>query len=123
MYLFFVIDGAFGIGMCIMNSRGPFINALTKWYQSIPRPFEGDAWGLRDVILWLSLFSLLNKFIELDYKLVVDNIVHSSNIHSEFGNIMATCRAMLQQFLNLKYYIFINKLNFPLKKIEFFLII
>jgi len=38
--------------------------------------------------------------VELDCKLVVDNIIDRSNNHSEFGNIMATCRAMLQQNSN-----------------------
>jgi len=58
--------------------------------------------GLTDVILWLSLLGLSKGFIELDYKLVVDNIVHNSNNQYEFGSIMATCKAMLQLFLNLK---------------------
>jgi hypothetical protein len=33
-------------------------------------------------------------YIELDCKLVVDNIVDSSKNESEFGNIMAICRTM-----------------------------
>jgi len=38
----------------------------------------------------------------LDCKPVVDTIVESSINHSEFGNIMATCRALIYQFPNFK---------------------
>lgn len=40
--------------------------------------------------------------IELDCKLVVDSIVESSINRSEFGNIMATCRALSYHFPNFK---------------------
>ena len=40
--------------------------------------------------------------IEFDCKPVVDNIVDSSKNESEFGNIIAICRIMLQQHPNFK---------------------
>jgi len=51
--------------------------------------------------LWLGHLGLSKVHIELDCK-VVDGIVDSSNNQSEFGNIMANCRALLQHFSNFK---------------------
>jgi len=95
-------ERAFGIGMCLRNSQGHFIKALTKWYNGIPPAQEAEATGLRDANLWLGHLGLSKVHIELDCKLVVDGIVDSSNNQSEFGNIMANCRALLQHFPNFK---------------------
>jgi ribonuclease HI len=89
-------QGCFGVGMCLRNSRGYFIKALTKWYESVPPrspPLGAEALGLRDAISWLGQLGLSKVHIELDCKLVVDSIIDN---HSEFGNIMATCKVMLQ---------------------------
>jgi len=98
--------------MCIRNSHGHFIKAQSKWYEGLPTPLEAEALGLRDAILWLGDLGLSKVHIELDRKLVVDNIVDSSKNESEFGNIMATrgtlfflggvCRTILQQNPNFK---------------------
>jgi len=98
----FTDQGCFGVGMCLRNSRGRFIKALSKWYDSIPTPLEAEALSLRDAIYWLGQLDLSKVHIELDCKLVVDSIVDRSINHSEFGYIMATCRAMLQHFPNFK---------------------
>jgi len=58
--------------------------------------------GLRDAILWLDNLGLSKVHIELDCKLVVDNIVDSSKNESKFGNIIAICRIILQQHPNFK---------------------
>jgi len=84
-------QGCFGVGMCLRNSRGYFIKALTKWNESVPP--RSQALGIRDAISWLGQLGLSKVHIELDCKLVVDSIIDN---HSELGNTMATCRAMLQ---------------------------
>jgi len=73
-----MINGAFGTGICIMNSQGHY--------------------------------ELSKGLIELDYKLVVDNIVHNSNNQYEFGSIM------LQQFLNLKRHV--NYVTYSLARVS-----
>ena len=50
--------------------------------------------------------------IELNCKLVVDNIVDSSNNQYEFGNIMANCRVLLQHFPNFKISLVRRQVNF-----------
>jgi hypothetical protein len=62
----------FGIGMCIQNHRGLFVKAATTWHEGKPLPREAEAIGLRDAISWLGRLSKVH--IELDCKLVVDNI-------------------------------------------------
>lgn len=68
----------FGFGMCIRNSRGHFIKALSKWYEGTPPPLEAEALGLRDAILWLGQMGLSKVHIELDCRLMVDSIVDGS---------------------------------------------
>jgi len=92
----------FGIGTCIRNSHGHFIKAQSKSYEGVPSPPEAEVLGLRDAILWLDNLGLSKVHIELDCKLVVDNIVDSSKNESEFGNIITICRIMLQQHPNSK---------------------
>jgi len=91
-----------GIGMCIQDSHGNFIKASTKWYDGVPPPSEAEAMGLREAILWLGQLGLSKVQIELDGKLVVDNILNRTNNQSDFGNIIHMCRSLLQQFSNFK---------------------
>jgi len=48
--------------------------------------------GLRHAISWLGLLGLSKMQIELDCKLVVDNIVRNNN-QLEFGNIKSECQS------------------------------
>lgn len=92
----------FGVGMCIRNSQGRFIKALSRWFECTPRPLEAEALGLKEAILWLSELGLSNVLIGLDCKLLVDGIVDGTKNQSEFGNIMSTCRSLLTHFPNFK---------------------
>lgn len=88
--------------MCIRNSQGLFIKALSRWFECTPPPLEAEALGLKEAILWLGELGLSNVLIELDCKLVVDSIVDGTKNQSEFGNIMSTCRSLLTHFPNFK---------------------
>ena len=46
-------------------------------YYEFSRSLEGEALGLRDAILSLGQIGLSKVHIELDYELVVDNIVEN----------------------------------------------
>jgi len=63
---------------------------------------RSKALGLKEAILWLGELGLSNVHIELDCKLVTDDIVDRTNNHAEFGNIMLTCRSFLTYFPNFK---------------------
>jgi hypothetical protein len=52
---------------------------------------------LKEAIIWLGDIS-----IELDYKLVVDNILDISSNRMEFGNIMKMCQSLLSFYPNLE---------------------
>jgi ribonuclease HI len=93
---------SFGTGICIRDHRGHVIRASTNWYEGNPLPHEAEAVGLRDAILWLGQLGLSDVHIELDCKLVVDSICDKNNNQAEFGNIIADCRSLLQQFTNFK---------------------
>ena len=93
---------SFGIGMCIRNSSGEFIKAATTWHEGSPPAQEAEAVGLRDAIVWLGSLGLSHVHIELDCKLVVDNISDRTKNQAEFGNIITACRTLLQQFPNFK---------------------
>jgi len=93
---------SFGTCICIRDHRGHIIKAATNWYEGNPLPHEAEAVGLRDTILWLGQLRLSDVHIELDFKLVVDSICDKNNNQAEFGNIIADCRSLLQQFANFK---------------------
>jgi hypothetical protein len=88
--------------MCIRNSEGSFIKALSRWFECTPPPLEAKALSLKEAILRLGELSLSNVLIELDCKLVVDDIVDGTKNQSEFGNIMSTCSSLLTHLPNLK---------------------
>jgi hypothetical protein len=46
--------------------------------------------GLKEAIFWLGELGLSNVHIELDCKLVTDEIVDRTDNQAEFGNIMST---------------------------------
>ena len=94
----------FGIGMCIRNTQGRFVKALTKWFECYPSPLE--------VISWLGELGLSMVQIELDCKLVVEGIMDKSNNQSDFGNILSSCRSLLQQFPNFKISFIWRQANF-----------
>jgi len=74
----------FDVGMCIRNSQGHFIRALTKWLNGSHPLVEAEAIGLREAIIWLGELGLSRVLIELDCKLVVDDISDSIINHFEF---------------------------------------
>jgi len=102
----------FGIGMCIRNTQGQFVKALTKWFGCYPSPLEAEALGLREAISWLGELGLSMVQIELDCKLVVEDIMDKSNNQSDFDNILSSCRSLLQQFPNFKIRFIRRQANF-----------
>ncbi|MCI94861.1 hypothetical protein A2U01_0116159, partial [Trifolium medium] len=60
------------------DDQGRFIKARTIWYDGLPSPTEEEAIGLREAISWLGDMGESKMSIELDCKLVVDDIVGNS---------------------------------------------
>jgi len=89
-------QNSFGTCICIRDHRGHIIKPATNWYEGNPLAQEAEAMGLRDVFLWLGQLGLSNVHIELDCKLVVDNICNKNNNQAEFGNIIVDCISLLQ---------------------------
>jgi ribonuclease HI len=67
----------FGIGMCIRD--------------------KAEAMGLKEAIIWLGEIELSKVSIELDCKLVVDDIGDRSVNKSEFDNLLSIYRSLLNQ--------------------------
>jgi ribonuclease HI len=72
----------FGIGMCIRD--------------------KAEAMGLKEAIIWLGEIELSKVSIELDCKLVVDDIGDRSVNKSEFDNLLSIYRSLLNQCPNIK---------------------
>ncbi|AET03661.1 hypothetical protein MTR_8g074230 [Medicago truncatula] len=87
------VDGAmfeeqrcFGIGMCIRDYRGHFLQATTFWHDGSPPPQEAEAIGLGDAISWFGRLGMTRLLRELDCKLVVDSILDRNTNQTEFGS-------------------------------------
>lgn len=90
----------FGVGTCIRDYRGHFVKALTAWFDGVPTPMEAEAWGLKEAILWLGGMGTPNVSIELDCKLVTEDILDRSTNQSEFGQIVSDCRMLISNYPN-----------------------
>ena len=95
-------QNCFGVGMCLRDSRGHFMKAKTRRFHGVPLPYEAEACGLKEAILWLGDMGMSNVSIELDCKLVVDGILDTYIKQSEFGKIMYDCRMLLSNYPNFK---------------------
>jgi len=105
-------QNCFGICMCIQNHRGLFVKAATIWYEGKSLPQEAEAVGLRDAISWIRRLGLSKVLIELDCKLVVDNIFYRKSNQSEFGSIIFECRSLLKHYPNFKINFVMGQANF-----------
>jgi hypothetical protein len=94
----------FGIDMCIRNNRGQFIKAKTMWFEGTPPTMEAEVIELKEAIIWLDEMDLSRMCIELDCKLVVDDIIDKSdNLNRiEYGSIMKVYRSLLYFYSNFK---------------------
>ena len=70
----------------IQDYRGRFLMAATFWHDGSPPPQEAEAIGLGDAISWLGRLGLSRLLIELDCKLVFDNILDRNTNQAEFGS-------------------------------------
>jgi len=58
--------------MCIWNSHGHFLKALTKWYECSPPPLQAEAFGLKEGIFWLGELGLSKVQIEIVVECIID---------------------------------------------------
>ena len=70
---------------------------MAKWYE-FPSPLEAEAFGFKEAILWLGELGLSKVQIELDYKLLVEEIVDKTKNQSKLGHVMSNCRSLLSHF-------------------------
>jgi len=75
-------------------------------------PYETEACGLKEAIIWLGDMGMSNVSIELDYKLVVDGILDKSTNKSEFGKIMSDCKMLFSNYPNFKISFIKQQANF-----------
>jgi len=62
------------------------------WKNSQPTSQEAKTWGLNQALLWFMNSGFTCVAIELDNKLVVDDILSEICHKSEFGVILNVCR-------------------------------
>jgi ribonuclease HI len=85
----------YGAGICLRDDKGDFIRAQTLWSYGNPLSHEAEAWGLKTTIFWLRNLGYSSVVIELDCKLVVDDINNKLNFCTEFGMLLYACKTSL----------------------------
>ena len=88
------------------------MKAKTVCLEGNSSPMEAEAWGLKETIIWFGNLGISKVSIELDCKLVVDDIFDSTNNHTEVGNTLHECRMLLDSLPNFKISFIWRKTNF-----------
>ena len=84
-----------GIGAVIRDEKGNFFAARSYRFHGLPPVRDCEALGLLGALEWVVESGLQQVIFETDAKLVVDAINSSEDDISEFGDIIAKCRAIL----------------------------
>lgn len=71
---FFKNQNKTGIGLCIRDEYGHFIQARTSWMSPVMMVHEGETMGLLDALKWSLQLGLDRVIFELDANIVVDSI-------------------------------------------------
>jgi hypothetical protein len=61
---------------------------------------EAEAVGLKEVIIWLGEMEISRMLIELDCKLVVEDVIDTSSNQTKLDTIIKLCRSFLSFNLN-----------------------
>lgn len=108
-FLKFNIDAAIlknqnkvGVGVCVRNASGQFVNGVTDWMDATMTPAEGEAWGLLQGLKWAVYSSYDLVHFELDCKQVVEDVQQTTSDSTEYGCILKECRAILSLKNNYK---------------------
>lgn len=70
----FKYHGKTGLGMCLRNHNGQFVQPCSQWMTPILLPHEGEALGLLHVVQWEINSGLSSVIFELDSSLVVEAV-------------------------------------------------
>jgi hypothetical protein len=99
------VDAAFssnfnrtGIGVCIRDEEGAFVLAKMINFPCAHQVAVGEAMGLFEALQWLSDMSFDNIDFELDSKITCDAFHSRREDVSEFGHIIASCKALFSAF-------------------------
>jgi ribonuclease HI len=99
------VDAAFsstfnrtGIGICLCDEEGTFVLAKMVSFPCLHQVEVGEAMGLFEALQWLSDMSFDNVDFELDSKVTCDAFHSRREDISEFGHIIASCKALHPSF-------------------------
>jgi hypothetical protein len=99
------VDAAFssnfnrtGIDICIRDEEGAFVSAKMMSFPCLHQVTVGEAMGIFEALQWLSDMSLDNIDFELDSKITCDAFHFRRDDVSEFGHVIASCKALFSAF-------------------------
>jgi ribonuclease HI len=87
-----------GIGICIRDEEGAFVLAKMTSFPCLHQVTVGEAMGLFEALQWLSDMLLNNIDFELDSKITCDAFHFRRDDVSEFGHVIASCKALFSAF-------------------------
>jgi len=87
-----------GIGICIRDEEGTFVLAKMVSFPCLHQVAVGEAIGLFEALQWLSDMSFDNVDFELDSKVTCDAFLSHRDDISEFGHVIASCKALFSAF-------------------------
>ncbi|CAN1745928.1 Putative ribonuclease H protein At1g65750 [Linum perenne] len=91
----FAAENMYGAGMIIRNSFGDVIAFKTLSSRGCPDPQTCEAHAVRAALLWLEDFTNHDVIIETDSQVVYSALTNEREDLTEFGDIIACCRPLL----------------------------
>jgi len=87
-----------GIVICIRDEEGTFVLAKMVSFPCLHQVAVGEAIGLFKALEWLNDMSFDNVDFELDSKVTCDAFLSRRDDISEFGHVIASCKALFFAF-------------------------
>ncbi|PNX70657.1 cytochrome p450, partial [Trifolium pratense] len=98
----YIDQNFYGVGACIRDAQGRFVQAFTKKFDGKPEVAEAEAVGLLEAMRWIQNSHMPMVHIETDCLQVVHDIKTNSRNNTEFGNIIDMCRNSINLNQNCK---------------------
>ncbi|GAU21178.1 hypothetical protein TSUD_10950 [Trifolium subterraneum] len=92
----FEVEGKVGIGTCLRDVEGAFIGAMTDFCNAVMTVTEAECWSLFCPLEWLAYIGYQHVVMEMNCKLVIEDVCNGKENRSEYSMILQDCRIFLR---------------------------
>jgi ribonuclease HI len=93
-------DNKVGMRACIRVEKRNFIVTMTTNKEGVMTSSEAEAWSLNQGIPWRVSLGYHKIYLEMDCKIVVDDVNNMKHNQSKYSPIIHDCRTLLSNYNN-----------------------